>query len=96
MKNETLLIKDAGKRIMTARGYKLLYRFIDKAAEANGFSHHRAPAFKEKKERLYSLVEILVFEKGVSEKQLAGFISSIKVSKTQPLGISFDKLFIVA
>lgn len=79
---------------MTARGYKLMYRFIEKAAMANN-THRMHSDFKEKKDRLITLLECLVFDKKVTEQQLADFINSIKASKTEFTGISFDKPFII-
>lgn len=92
--NETDLIKNSSQRLMTAKGYKLTWKFIDKAALANN-THRMSPDFREKKEKLYSLIDTLVFDKKATYEQLSDLLNKIKIVNNEPICIPTDKPFII-
>jgi hypothetical protein len=76
--NETSLIKDTQKRILTARGYRIMYDFIQAGIEANGYNNRMLPNAKPISEKIKVLFLSLVFEHGKSEAELIEFKKQLK------------------
>lgn len=76
--NETTLIKCTSKRILTARGYRIMYDFIQAGVEANGFNNRMLPNAKPIAEKIKVLFLSLVFEHNKNESELIEFKKQLK------------------
>ena len=79
--NETKLIKDTHKRILTAKGYRIMYDFIQAGVEANGYNNRMLPDAKPIAEKIKALFLSLVFEHGKNEDELIEFKRQLKSIK---------------
>lgn len=77
MKNHNEAVKCPIRRILTAKGSKFLWKCIDIAAEVKG-CHRYSKEFRETKEKLRSIIEHLLIDKGLTIEQTKELIKSRK------------------
>jgi hypothetical protein len=78
MKNESALIKNTPKKILTARGNRIMYDFIQAGIEANGYNNRMLPGAKPIAEKIKQLFLSLVFDHKKSEYELIEFKKQLK------------------
>lgn len=80
--NETILIKDSSKRLLTAKGYKFLEKCRDTACKVYGF-HRFSAEMKDINNRLGILIISLIIDKRLNENQIIEIINnSVKLKET--------------
>lgn len=73
MKNYSDLIKSKEQRILTAKGYKFVWKCIDIVAKQNNTSRY-SNEIKRQKDLLKKTIEDLIFEKGLSISEIKSLI----------------------
>lgn len=79
---ETPLISNRSMNLLSALGHKQLYRFIDKACEANN-THRLKKEAKPLVIQVTKLVYSLIFDHNITKEQLSKLQKSIKVVNGQ-------------
>ncbi len=74
-RNYSELIRDKGKRQLSAKGYKFIKRCIDIVAAQHGTSYHD-PKMKPVREKIYSLVEHLIIDQGKNLDEIKEIIKN--------------------
>lgn len=77
--NESKIIKDRSRQLLTAYGYKIKMTLIKKAAKSNGFDNWMMKGFKPMKETLETAINSLIFDHNITAEQLSELNNSIKV-----------------
>jgi len=85
MKNYSELIRDKNKRILSAKGYKFVWRCIDIVANQNNINRY-SKELKPVKEKLKNIFDYLIIDKELSLDEIKLIIknrniNNIKISK---------------
>lgn len=76
--NESKLIANSNKRLLTAYGFRLLNRAIEKAAKANNTNRYKKE-FEPIKTKLTESFNSMVFDLKMPETEIIKFMNSIKI-----------------
>ena len=79
MKNYSELIKDKNKRILSAKGYKFLWRCIDIVAEQNGVCRY-SKEITPLKEKLRNILNFLIIDEELSLEEIKLMIKNREIN----------------